>query len=117
MLIAEPLTGLFSDSEPIQSVAVHYLWIVALSYGAYGLVMSVNASFNGMGRPLPGVVISSCRVVIVFLPLALLGRALFDLPGLFAATTLSNLLMGAVGFAWLGRQLSQAQSRSPQPTS
>jgi putative MATE family efflux protein len=116
VLIAKPLTGLFSQSESIQTVAVHYLWIVAFSYGAYGLVMSVNASFNGMGRPIPGVVISVCRVIIVFLPLAFLGRYLFELPGLFAATTLSNLLMGAVGFAWLGAQINQAKSISPQPS-
>jgi putative MATE family efflux protein len=116
IIIAKPLTGLFSTSETIQAVAVHYLWIAALSYGAYGLVMSVNASFNGMGRPLPGVVISSCRVIVVFLPLALIGKSLFDLPGLFAATTLSNLLMGAVGFTWLGVQINRVKTRSPQPT-
>ena len=116
IIIAKPLTGLFSTSETIQAVAVNYLWIVALSYGAYGLVMSVNASFNGMGRPVPGVVISSCRVIIVFLPLALTGKHLFDLPGLFAATTLSNLLMGAVGFTWLGVQVNRSKTRSPQPT-
>lgn len=116
IIIARPLAGLFSQSETIQLVAVHYLWIVALSYGAYGLVMSVNASFNGMGRPVPGVVISTCRVIVVFLPLALIGKSLFDLPGLFAATTMSNLLMGAIGYAWLGAQISQAKTRSPQPT-
>jgi putative MATE family efflux protein len=115
ILIAEPLSGLFSKSESIQMVAVHYLWIVAISYGAYGLVMSVNASFNGMGRPFPGVVISACRVIVVFLPLAFLGKHLFEIPGLFAATTLSNLLMGAIGFAWLGRQINQAKTISPQP--
>jgi len=115
ILIARPLTGLFSTSETIQAVAVQYLWIVALSYGAYGLVMSVNASFNGMGRPVPGVVISTCRVIVIFLPLALIGKSLFDLPGLFAATTLSNLLMGAVGFAWLGVQINRAKTKSPQP--
>ncbi len=54
ILIARPLTGLFSESESIQGVAVHYLWIVSISYGAYGLVMSCNASFNGMGKPIPG---------------------------------------------------------------
>jgi Na+-driven multidrug efflux pump len=113
--IAKPLTAIFSDSESIQSVAVHYLWIVVISYGAYGLVMSVNASFNGMGKPVPGVIISACRVMIVFLPLALLGRYLFGLPGLFAATTLSNLLMGAIGFAWLGRVINRASSISPRP--
>ncbi len=116
ILIAKPLTGLFSQSESIQMVAVHYLWIAATSYGAYGLVMSVNASFNGMGRPIPGVVISVCRVIIVFLPLALLGRHLFEMPGLFAATTISNLLMGTVAYIWLGRQVNQARSISPQPS-
>jgi putative MATE family efflux protein len=116
ILIAKPLTGLFTQSEAIQTVAVHYLWIVALSYGAYGLVMSVNASFNGMGRPVPGVVISTCRVIVIFLPLALIGKSLFDLPGLFAATTLSNVLMGAAGFTWLGIQINRAKTRSLQPT-
>jgi putative MATE family efflux protein len=107
-LLATPLTGLFSESRDIQQVAVRYLWIVSISYGAYGLVMSVNAAFNGMGKPIPGVVISACRVLVVFLPLALLGRALLGPPGLFAATTISNLLMGAVGFAWLGRQIRRS---------
>ena len=110
ILVAKPLTGLFSKSESIQMVAVHYLWIVTLSYGAYGLVMSVNASFNGMGKPLPGVAISACRVIVVFLPLALLGRHLLGLPGLFVATLISNLLMGAVAFAWLGHQINQAKT-------
>jgi len=107
ILIARPLTGLFSEAPAIQGVAVHYLWIVSLSYGAYGLVMSVNASFNGMGKPIPGVIISSCRVIVVFLPLAFLGRHLLGLDGLFAATSVSNLLLGAVAFIWLGRQVKR----------
>jgi putative MATE family efflux protein len=112
VLIARPLTGLFSQSESIQGVAVHYLWMVAFSYGAYGLVMSVNAAFNGMGKPLPGVVISSCRVIVVFLPLAFAGRYLIGLEGLFAATLLSNLLMGAVAYGWLGRRIRAAEADS-----
>ena len=117
ILIARPLAGLFSASASIQGVAVHYLWIVSISYGAYGLVMSCNASFNGMGNPLPGVVVSASRVIFVFLPLAFLGRHLLGLEGLFAATTASNLLMGAVAFAWLGRTIKRAQepTRSPLP--
>ena len=109
ILIAQPLTALFTESDSIRRVAVQYLWIVSLSYGAYGLVMSVNASFNGMGKPIPGVIISVCRVIVVFLPLALLGRWLFDLPGLFAASTLSNLALGAVAFTWLGHQITAAR--------
>jgi Na+-driven multidrug efflux pump len=115
-LIARPLTGLFSESETIQEVAVLYLWIVSVSYGAYGIVMSCNASFNGMGRPIPGVIISACRVIVVFLPLAFLLRHLIGLEGLFAATTLSNLLMGAVAFIWLGWQVRrEAGQTQPLP--
>ena len=109
ILVAKPLTGLYSNAPAIQGVAISYLWIVTLSYGSYGLVMSVNAAFNGMGKPMPGVVISSCRVIVVFLPLAFLGKHLFGLYGLFGATLLSNLSMGAVGFAWLGRQVRNTQ--------
>lgn len=105
VVLAEPLTGLFSEAGAIQDVAVRYLWIVPLSYGAYGLVMSVNAAFNGMGTPMPGVYISTLRVIVVFLPLAFLGRALFGLPGMFAASAMSNLTLGLVGFWWLGRQI------------
>jgi putative MATE family efflux protein len=116
ILIAAPLTGIFSQSEPIQHVAIRYLWIVTLSYGAYGLVMSVNAAFNGMGNPLPGVAISACRVIVVFLPLAFLGRQLMGLPGLFGATLISNLLMGVVAYFWLGRDINRAKTRSLQPS-
>ncbi|MGK2927107.1 MAG: MATE family efflux transporter [Lysobacterales bacterium] len=115
-LIARPLTGLFSESETIREVAVLYLWIVSISYGAYGIVMSCNASFNGMGRPIPGVIISACRVIVVFLPLAFLLRHLIGLEGLFAATTLSNLLLGAVAFSWLGWQVRrEAGQTQPLP--
>jgi putative MATE family efflux protein len=115
-LAANTLAGLFSDSESIRTVAVWYLWLVTISYGAYGIVMSVNAAFNGIGKPMPGVVISVCRVGVVFLPLALLGRYLYDLPGIFAATTISNLVMGVIAFAWLGRQISRSTPRSPLPS-
>jgi putative MATE family efflux protein len=108
-LIAQPLTALFTQSVAIREVTVTYVWLVSLSYGAYGLVMSVNAAFNGIGRPLPGVLISSMRVVIVFLPLAFLGHWIFGLPGLFGASALSNLGMGALAYRWIGSQICRSQ--------
>ncbi len=108
-LLARPLAGLFSDTPQILQVAVQYLYLVPLSYGAYGLVMSTNASFNGMGKPLPAVMISASRVILLFLPLALLGRWLFGLPGLFAASTVSNLTLGLIGFLWLGRVVRKSR--------
>jgi putative MATE family efflux protein len=110
-LVAAPLVSLFTDSAAIRTVATHYIWIVSWSWGAYGIVMSVNASFNGSGRPLPSVLISTTRVILVFLPLAFAGRALFGLSGLFAASTVANLTVGLMALIWLKRHISASANR------
>ncbi len=104
-LLAGPLTALFTDSLTIRTVAVEYIWIVSCSWGAYGIVMSVNAGFNGSGRPLPGVLISSLRVIFIFLPLAFTGRWLFGLNGIFAASAIANLAVGLLAYIWLKRHI------------
>jgi Na+-driven multidrug efflux pump len=92
---------------------MQYLWLVAWSWGGHGIVMSVNAGFNGSGKPLPAVVISSCRVLIVLLPLLWLGQALFGMVGIFAAIAASNLLVAAMAWNWLGRHIRQMELSAP----
>jgi len=112
-LVARPLSALFSESEVIREVAVHYFWMVSWGYGAHGLVMAMNSAFNGTGRPIPGVVISVSRVVVLFLPLALLGRWLFGLEGIFAATAVCNVVLAVVAWFWLGRHIASAARNAP----
>ena len=115
-LLAIPMTALFTDSEAIRSVAVTYIWIVSWSWGAYGLVMSTNASFNGSGRPLPGVMISTLRVIIVFLPLAYAGRWLLGMEGLFVASSLANISVGILAYVWLGKHISSSSQTITTPS-
>jgi putative MATE family efflux protein len=105
-VVGEYIAGLFSHDPAVVATTGHYLLIVPVSYCAYGVVMAVNASFNGLGRPLPGVVISSARVIVVLLPLAFAGNALFGLPGLFAAVALSNLAVGLAAHLWIKRAIA-----------
>ena len=107
-VFAQQMAALFTDSVIIQSVAINYIWIVSWSWGAYGIVMSVNAAFNGSGRPLPSVMISSTRVIFVFLPLAFAGRWLFGLEGLFAASTIANLVVGLMAAFWLKKHIDSS---------
>lgn len=110
VLAADVLAGLFSDTDGIRQITVRYLWIVSVSYGAYGLVMSVCASFNGIGTPLPAVVISASRVIFLFLPLAFIGRWLLDLQGLFIASALANLTVGYWAYVWLGQRIAKQRA-------
>ncbi|HSG65671.1 MAG TPA: MATE family efflux transporter, partial [Gammaproteobacteria bacterium] len=113
-LVAEPIAALFSETASVIEVTALYLWIVPVSYGAYGIVMLVNASFNGLGQPLPATAISVTRMVVVYIPLALAGKALFGIPGIFAAFTLSNLCVGAAAAFWCWMTCRGAPQRELQ---
>jgi putative MATE family efflux protein len=94
------LPTLFSDSVEVIDVTKTFLWIAPLGYGAYGIVMYVNASFNGLGKPMPGVAVSVMRIVLLYIPLAILGKALYGVAGIFGAYAVANLLSGAIGYVW-----------------
>ncbi|MGB5245357.1 MAG: MATE family efflux transporter [Woeseia sp.] len=98
--LSDFLPGLFSDSAEIRRVAKLFLWIAPISYGAYGMVMVMNASFNGMGKPLPAVAISVGRMAVIYVPLALLGNYYFGVAGIFIAYALANIITGAWSYAW-----------------
>jgi putative MATE family efflux protein len=102
---AYPLASLFSDTDSIRWVAITYLWIMAVSYGAYGMVMTTCAAFNGIGYPLPALIISAIRTVILFLPMALLGKMWFGMNGIFVAAAVVNIAVGLLGFAWFGNRI------------
>lgn len=104
------IVGIFGDHEGVVDVAVRYLVIVPFSYGAYGVVMSVNAAFNGLGRPWPAMVLSAGRVLFVFLPLAFLGQWLWQMKGIFIATATANILIGCWAWFWLQRHINQPAS-------
>ena len=100
---AGPLSRLFSSDSEVLSVSRLYLLLVPISYGAAGIVMFVNAAFNGIGRPFPAVAISVIRTFVLYVPTAYLGGHYLGVPGIFLAACLSNLLCGLWAYAWLRR--------------
>jgi len=102
---------LFSSSTEVVSMASLFLWIAPISYGAYGMVMVMNASFNGLGRPMPAVGISAGRIVVLYLPLAFVGMYLFDAQGIFAAYAAANIVSGVVAYQWAKKTVRQQLSQ------
>ncbi len=116
VLLSGVLPGLFSDNPEVTNVTRMFLWIAPISYGAYGIVMVVNAAFNGLGKPMPGVVISVTRIAALYIPLAFLGQELFGIAGIFAAYSIANLLSGAYGYWWAKRtahRLCEVRASAP----
>jgi Na+-driven multidrug efflux pump len=114
--LSDFLPGLFSDNDEIRRVARLFLFIAPISYGAYGMVMVMNASFNGMGKPLPAVAISVGRMAVIYVPLALLGNYLFGVAGIFGAYAVANVLTGAWSYAWARASVNaQCERNSRRP--
>jgi Na+-driven multidrug efflux pump len=60
----------------------------------------MNASFNGMGKPMPAVMVSIARMTVLYLPLAFAGDYLFGVAGIFGAYAAANIVSGFFSYAW-----------------
>lgn len=94
------LPTLFSDNPEVTDVSTKFLMIAPISYGAYGMVMVMNASFNGMGKPMPAVYISVARMAVIYIPLAFVAERFFGITGIFVAYAFANIVSGVIAFAW-----------------
>jgi Na+-driven multidrug efflux pump len=109
------LPNLFSENDEVTRVARLFLWIAPISYGAYGVVMVMCASFNGIGSPMPAVVISVARMGVIYVPIALLLNPFFGVAGIFAAYAIANIVTGAVSYVWARSATQAACDRNQDP--
>ena len=92
-----------NDDPEVLYVGAFYLALGPWSHGFWGVLMMVSASFNGLGRPIPSTVLSFTRMFLLNVPLALILNGLYGYQGIFAATLVSNCLMGMLGYLWFRR--------------
>ena len=120
---ASAIASWFDNDLEVVNSATTYLKIVPISYGALAIVFVFSSAFNALGKPLPSVVMAIIRLLMLYLPLAYLGSQLFDLPGIFGAACLSNVLVGLGTFFWYRRsqdlraEVKLEQSLLSQPSS
>ncbi|MDA1207103.1 MAG: MATE family efflux transporter, partial [Proteobacteria bacterium] len=91
-------------------VAIEYLHIVPLSIGFMGIMTVATHGFNALRRPMPALGLSVARLLLVYFPLALIGRVLLGYTGVFWATALANLVVGIAAALWLKAVLEQTPS-------
>jgi putative MATE family efflux protein len=113
-LLSGFLPTLFSDNPDVINVTRLFLLIAPISYGTYGMVMVMNAAFNGLGKPMPGVAISLIRIIVLYVPMAFAGAHYFGMLGIFAAYSIANVLTGVIAYVWAERVVHRRCLRTPQ---
>jgi putative MATE family efflux protein len=89
-VVADFVPTLFSQNPDVTNVTRLFLWIAPVSYGAYGVVM------------------------VLYLPLAFLGRELFGIAGIFGAYAIANLLSGLLSYFWAKRAAHSLSTSAAQ---
>ena len=91
---------LFSQNVTVIKSASLFLLIAPISYGAYGVVMTMNAAFNGMGKPVPAVAISLIRMIVIYVPMAYFLQYFLGIGGIYLSYAIANILSGIVAYNW-----------------
>jgi putative MATE family efflux protein len=110
---ARPIGSIFSNDPAVVDVIVLYMRIVAISYGFQGVLQLSTTVLNVLNRPYEAAGLSLMRMVGLYIPLALVGRALFGLTGVFAAAAVASVLSGALAFVRVKRAM-HAPSEEPR---
>ena len=102
-LAAPTIARIFSAEPGVVDVIVTVLRILPASYAFQGMVILSASSFNALHAPRNALVTSLLRFFVFYVPLALLGAAIGDIPGLFIGAAIGNLLAGLVITWWITR--------------
>ncbi len=104
-LIAKPLSSILNSDSAVISIVSLFLWIIPISYGLFGVMMTTNSSLNVLHRPLHATAISFLQMFVMFIPLAFLGSELYGIKGIFGASMFSKIVAGIGAYYWLKRAL------------
>ncbi len=105
------LVGLINDDPIVIEATYAYLLVMPATYGFLGVGMVAGSTFIALGRPLPTLVLSLFRMVVLFIPLALVMNTWFGYRGIFGAAAICNIRLGVVSFGWVRSMLRKEIAR------
>ena len=99
------LSGIFNKNPEVIATTSLYLMLVSVSYSALGLIELNGAAFNALHTPMPAAALSALRMLVLYVPLALLGSHLLGLRGIFAAAAVANIVTAVMSSLWIRHRI------------
>lgn len=101
-VFAETLASLFSNDPLVINSATHYLKILPISYLFLGTIMITSSAANGMGNPIPSLVMSFLRLIGFYLPFIFLLLHFMNesVSAIYLAAAIANILVGIGALLW-----------------
>jgi putative MATE family efflux protein len=104
---APGLASVFNKNSEVVAIVAKYMAIVPISYAAAGIVLIASSTFIALGKPLPSVTMTLAHTLVVYIPLAHLGKLFWGINGIFAGACLANLIVGLGAIIWQRKTLQR----------
>ncbi|MBU8922366.1 MAG: MATE family efflux transporter [Bacteroidales bacterium] len=108
-LVARPVAGIFSSDPDVISNIVLYMRIVPLAYFLQMVLMLVTGTLNVLNKPFHAAAIGVGQVILLTIPLAFIGSAIFGLKGVFMGIAIAYLISGIFAQVVLWRQVRKVE--------
>jgi len=109
------LASLFNDDPAMVSVATGYLYMVPISYTLLGVILVASSVANGIGAPVPALVMSITQLLVVFLPAAWFLSQQMGVTGIFVAAALANTVVGLGAMVWSRKRCAAMAQQTAEP--
>ena len=103
----ELFVSLITDEPVVVATATSYLYIIPVTIGFAGMFNVANGAFNALSKPLPPLILSLLRLMVFYIPLALVARHWLGHVGIFAAAAFTNVVLGLWARQWNDRTVAR----------
>jgi len=107
----ETLIRMFNDNESLIIIGKHALKTISITFPIVGLSIVGVGTFQGIGKGLPGLIVSFLRQIIVLLPTMYLLGEMFGLNAIWYAFPLAELFAFVLLGIWLYYDLKKELSK------
>ncbi|GAA4873356.1 MATE family efflux transporter [Ferrimonas pelagia] len=102
LLLLSGQIGDWFGQEPEVSASIQLIvMILPLAWGAQGVIILTNSSFNALRRPMSALNLSVVRLFLTYLPLAWIGGKIAGLTGVFAGAAIANVITAIIAWRWM----------------
>lgn len=118
MLISCPgfLVGLFTPDPGIRALARHAIPISALALPTVGFQIVVATMYQAFGRAIPALILSSCRQILILIPLVLVLPTYIGLDGIWASFPIADGTSALLSLALFITEMKRLSSGGDRAT-
>ena len=104
--------GLINSDPLVQTAAYNYLRVGPLAVGLMGVIFNATHCFNALGKPMPPLILSLLRMIIIKIPVVLVGNYFFGYMGIFIGTVITTVIVAIISSQWVNRTIDKRIERS-----